>query len=178
MTIVPVETMVLDESSLESLSNASEGPALALGSEVGGYQLLRRLGRGGQGEVYEARSLHKGEYSETVAIKIAPAGGRGNAQPSVLAEARRLMGIRHPGIVRMIGAGRSKGWHYCVMERIQGIPLRTLLTKSKGIPRSVSLEIAIKICDALKYLHGHHRQSPIQALLHRDLKPGNVMVAD
>jgi serine/threonine protein kinase len=162
----------------EVTRNSKPSEGLQLGTLIAGYRLVRLLGKGGEGYVYEASSIRRGEIGRMVAIKVArtPLGRNNKIEPNVLEEARLLMGVRHPGVVRVFTAGHVNGWDYSVMERIDGISLFRLLKKKGSLPLSVCVDVAIQLCDALIYLHGQHVSRPKQALLHRDLKPGNVMV--
>ena len=128
--------------------------------------------------MFSARSLRAEDRGQIVAIKLAPVKTveTQSFEPNVLAEAKLLMGVQHPGVVRVIRAGHVNGWDYSVMEHGEGISLHRFMRRNGAIPLSVCVDISIQICDTLAHLHGHGPIQPKQRLLHRDIKPSNVML--
>jgi serine/threonine-protein kinase len=134
-----------------------------------GYAVLDELGRGGMGVVYRARRLAD---DCIVALKmVAPATG---PHPVALARFQRetaiLRNLTHPHIVSFLEAGEACGLLYFVMEYIDG-PSAAVLVKSSGPfapPRVVTL--GCQLLDALAHAH-------LQGFVHRDVKPGNVLLA-
>ncbi len=144
---------------------------------VGDYRLLRKLGEGGMGIVYEAEQRHP---RRPVALKVIR-GGRlvGEYQVKLFQrEVQALARLKHPGIAAIYEAGRTDdGQHYFVMELVRGIPLLDYvkgcrLTSSQA-PSNLKrrLELFLKICEAISYAHQ-------RGVIHRDLKPANILVAD
>lgn len=120
------------------------------------------------GEVYRARDLRLGRE---VAIKVLPAGAA--SSPDRLSpferEARTVAGLNHPNIVTLFSVENADGIRFLTMELVDGQPLSTLITPG-GLPLSRLLEIAVPMADALVAAHE-------RGVVHRDLRPGNVMVS-
>jgi serine/threonine-protein kinase len=139
----------------------------AVGTRFGRYELLKRLGAGGMGEVFRARDhdLHR-----DVAIKFLPA--RFVADPDRLArftqEARAASSLNHPAIVTIHEIGETAGLPYIVMELVEGRTLRAVIAEGRMAPRRV-LDLGTQIAEGLAKAHA-------AGIVHRDLKPDNVMV--
>jgi len=142
---------------------AEPAPDLS-GTSLDRYRVTREIGRGGMGVVYEA---HDDKLHRTVAIKVLRArGGDEGGRTRFLREARAAAALNHPNIVAIHDAGEADGRPYLVMEHVAGDSLETRPPAS--IAEAVT--IARQVCDALDHAHG-------RGLVHRDLKPGNVLVA-
>ena len=125
------------------------------------------LGSGGMGEVFKARDTR---LNRIVAIKVLRADltGKLGSRERFESEGRAISGLNHPNICTLYDIGRHEDLDYLVMEYIEGETLANLLARGPlAIPRIV--QIAEQICSAL--VHAHQR-----GLVHRDLKPGNIMV--
>ena len=140
--------------------------------QVGRYTITRLIGEGGMGAVYEAE---QDQPRRTVALKVIKPG---LASPELLRrfaqESQALGRLQHPGIAQIYDAGTADTGYgpqpYFAMEYIRGECLRDYAeTHRLNTPRR--LEIFVKICDAVH--HAHQR-----GLIHRDLKPGNILVDD
>ena len=145
---------------------ADEWPS---GTRVGAYAIVRRLGQGGMGEVYLAHR-DDGTVAQSVAIKRLRQDA---AHPDLLrrfiAERRILARLEHPHIARFLDAGADEaGRPYAVMEYVQGEPI-TIHAESAGLDVDALLGLFIKVIDAVSHAHG-------QLVVHRDIKPGNVLV--
>jgi hypothetical protein len=158
------QTQELDAPTAEApdRARAERGGRVVLGR----YRLLRRLGAGGFGVVWLA---HDERLDRVVAVKRiathdAAAGTR--AQREAKAAAR----LAHPGIVALYESGRDDGAVYLVSELVRGRTLGDLLDEGALSDRDVLL-VGVALCDALAHAHGH-------GVVHRDVKPGNVMVPD
>jgi len=140
---------------------------LAAGTKLGPYEILAPLGAGGMGEVYKARDTR---LDRTVAIKVLPE--HLSATPDLRArferEARAVSSLNHPHICTLYDVGHQDGVDYLVMEHIEGETLSTRLEKGP-LPTPEVLRCATEIADALDKAHR-------QGMVHRDLKPGNVML--
>jgi serine/threonine-protein kinase len=132
------------------------------------YEIRTLLGSGGMGEVYEA---HDRVLNRRVAIKV--------IHPNVpadylLREGRALAAIRHPGIVAVHAMGRHGDSGFLVLERVLGLSLDRMLEdrRKRGEPFAVAeaIELLIAMADGLSVVHR-------AGLAHRDIKPGNVMLA-
>ncbi|MCB9886019.1 MAG: protein kinase [Planctomycetes bacterium] len=135
---------------------------------LGDFRIVRELGRGGMGVVYEAwqRSLDR-----RVALKVlAPALV---AEPASVARFRReaaaVARLRHPGIVEVFGFGCDDGRHWFAMELIDGEPLHRCADQHRS-PRA-AIDLVAQVADALQHAHA-------AGLVHRDVKPANVIVRD
>ncbi len=137
------------------------------GARIGPYEVLARLGAGGMGEVYRARDtrLHR-----EVAIKrLAPdLAGASEARARLLREARLLASLSHPNIAAAYGFEESGGADFLVMELVAGENLADRIARAPLAWRD-ALDVALQIAAALGAAHE-------RGLVHRDLKPGNVIV--
>jgi serine/threonine protein kinase/Tfp pilus assembly protein PilF len=147
--------------------STKEGSASVIGTTLAHYAILSRIGAGGMGEVYRAKDLRLGRE---VAVKVLPAELA--ASPERLArlerEARTVAGLNHPNIVTLFSVEDEEGVRFLTMELVEGQTLSTLVTPG-GLPLPRILELAIPLTDALVAAHA-------KGVIHRDLKPGNVMV--
>ena len=139
------------------------------GQVVGGCRIGRKLGQGGMGAVYEAEHV---ALAKRVAIKvIASAAGPTNALVQRFQrEARAAARLQHPNIVAVFDVGHDKGFHYIQMEFIEGRSVRDLIADE-----SLDLDESVRILrESLKGLEAAHQQN----LVHRDIKPDNILVSD
>ena len=140
---------------------------LAAGTRLGPYEVLGMIGAGGMGEVYKARDTR---LDRTVAIKVLPPDVSSDPERRARfeREAKTIAGLSHPHICTLHDVGEHNGVTFLVMELLQGEPLADRLVRGR-LPLEQALTIATEIADALA---AAHRQGGI----HRDLKPGNVML--
>lgn len=138
---------------------------------VGNFRIVRQIGKGGMGAVFEALDL---QTSKSVAIKVLHA--RFSGDPEALArflnEGRAMAAVSHPGIVRVLGTGQlgDSGACYIAMEYLRGETLGVRLKRS-GRLRREALLIGKQIADALVAAHKKN-------IIHRDLKPSNIILVD
>jgi serine/threonine-protein kinase len=141
-----------------------------VGSVIGNkYRLLRLLGEGGMGAVYEAEHLGLGSR---VAVKVLhpELARRAGLVERFLQEARVAAQIRSPHVVRVADVDRTAdGQAYIVMDLLVGEPLSGQLQRQRRLPVGTACEYAIQILDALEAAHA-------LGVIHRDLKPENVFV--
>ena len=142
--------------------------ALNSGSVVGGYRLLRPLGRGAQSTVYLAESV---ATAMPVALKVValPATGEGAARAAFLRGAETARRLVHPGIVALYGAGIDGKLAWLAMEPVPGGDIERYTLARRLLPLPLVLAIGRRVAEALAY--AHH-----QGVVHRDLKPANVLV--
>lgn len=138
-----------------------------LGEKLGGYRLLRRIGEGGMGAVYEAEQDNP---RRRVALKLIRTGF---SSPDVLKrfrkEAQVLGSLQHPCIAAVIEAGFSnEDQPFLAMEYIEGQSL-TDYARDKDLTNRDRLELVRRVCDGVE--HAHQR-----GVIHRDLKPANILV--
>ena len=142
---------------------------LATGTRLGPYEILALLGAGGMGEVYAARDTR---LDRDVAVKVLSAEVA--SDPERIArfkrEAKAVAALNHPNIVTLYDVEETGVTRFLVMERISGRPLSELI-EPEGLPLGRILEVAIPIAEELAAAHE-------KGVVHRDLKPGNVMVTD
>jgi formylglycine-generating enzyme required for sulfatase activity len=133
---------------------------------IGDFEIAREIGRGSMGIVYEAIQVSLGRR---VALKVFPAHGRSEqAVERFKREAGAASKLVHPGIVPVYAIGEDESFHYYAMKLVEGKTLRELIYTDK-IPPERSAKIAKKIAEALDYAHK-------QGVIHRDIKPTNVIV--
>jgi serine/threonine-protein kinase len=149
-------------------SRTAETPADLSGRTLGGFQVVRRLGAGGMGQVYLARQL---SLKRPVALKLLKADLTRN--PTALkrfeAEAHAVAKLNHPNIVQVYEFGEHGGLHYMALEYVDGRNLREYLAR-KGPPElPVALSIMRQVATALQKAHE-------QGLVHRDIKPENILI--
>ncbi len=135
-----------------------------IGTTLLHYTVEERLGKGGMGTVYRARDT---ELNRTVAIKIIEITGA-EARARLLHEARAAAALNHPHIVTIHGVQQQGDVAFIVMEHVAGVPLDRAVP-AEGLPLAQALRCAADIADALADAHA-------QGIVHRDIKPGNVMV--
>jgi serine/threonine protein kinase len=140
-----------------------------IGAQIAGYRVEREIGRGGMAVVYCARDLR---LDRTVALKLlAPELARNDTfRRRFTHESRVAAAIDHPHIVPIFEAGEMDGVLYIAMRYVSGLDLRALLDRDGPLPVATALRIAAQVASALDAAHEHD-------LVHRDVKPGNILVA-
>jgi tRNA A-37 threonylcarbamoyl transferase component Bud32 len=149
-----------------SMASAPQTPPLP--AALGRFRVLRRLGAGGMGIVYEAE---QNSPRRNVAIKVVRGGPHVDDHRLRLfqREAHALARLRHPAIAAIYEAGRSDdGQDFFAMELVQGLPLNVFVKSTVRAGRR-NLELFCKICDAIHYAHQ-------RGVIHRDIKPSNIVV--
>src|SRR5215813_13102319 len=141
--------------------------ALAIGTQLGLYEITALLGKGGMGEVYRARDL---KLKREVAIKILPE--EFSRDPDRVSrfqrEAEVLASLNHPNIAAIYDLEEANGSRLLVLELVDGETLADRIERGP-IPIEEALDIAKSICDALEAAHE-------KGIVHRDLKPANVKI--
>lgn len=136
------------------------------GDRLGPYQILNLIGAGGMGQVYRARDTRLGR---TVAIKILSTEiDSSTSREQFDREARAISSLSGPNICTLYDVGTQDGRAYLVMEYLEGETLAERLSRGP-LPLQKVLEYAIQIAEGLDATHR-------QGLIHRDLKPGNIML--
>ncbi len=141
--------------------------ALAPGIKLGPYEILAPLGAGGMGEVYRARDSRLGR---DVAVKVLPQHLSSNAEVRARfeREAKTVSSLNHPNICVLHDIGREGDIDYLVMELVDGETLAARLARG-ALPAADVIRIGSELADALDRAHR-------AGVVHRDLKPGNVML--
>ncbi|MFM2121038.1 MAG: hypothetical protein RL722_2506, partial [Pseudomonadota bacterium] len=138
-----------------------------LGQTLGAWQIVRTIGQGGMGEVYEVRRAD-GSFEGRAAAKLLRRGLDSAAVLDRFAQEQRVLArLSHPHIARLFDAGRSAdGLPYFVMELVEGQPIDQACLR---LTLDQRLALFLQLADAVAHAHRH-------LLVHRDLKPGNVLV--
>src|SRR5262249_6120534 len=147
---------------------ATTRPTMSVGSRIGPYELLSRLGAGGMGDVYRARDSQLGR---DVAIKLLPSIFL--SDPDRLArferESRILASLNHPNIAAIYAVEPVDASRALVLELVEGPTLADRLAKGP-VPLAEALPIARQIAEALEAAHE-------KGIIHRDLKPANIKLS-
>jgi len=137
---------------------------------IPGYQILEKLGAGAMATVFKARQL---SLDRVVAIKVLPKRLSENPEyvERFYKEGQAAARLNHPNIVQAIDVGSASGYHYFVMEYVEGKTVYDDLSKNQVYSEPEALNIIVQMAEALQ--HAHER-----GLIHRDVKPKNIMITD
>jgi serine/threonine protein kinase len=141
--------------------------SLPLGTRLGRYEILSKIGEGGMGEVYLA---HDKQLERSIALKILPAAVAANEERMrrFIREARAAAALNHPSIAHTYEIGESGGTNFIAMEFVDGVTLREKIHSGQTDLVKL-LEYLIQVAAGLTKAHQ-------AGIVHRDLKPDNVMV--
>jgi tetratricopeptide (TPR) repeat protein len=168
-TVAPgVVSALLRELARAPEEPAGRFPALRPGQVVGRFELVRELGRGGFGVVFEARDRELGREVAFKALRIG--GDAALKEDRLLREAEAAARLSHPNIVTLFDVGRCEHGAYLVMELLRGGTLAERLAGG-AVPLPEALRIAREVAKALAHAHG-------RGVIHRDLTPGNVFLCE
>src|SRR5262245_28690644 len=139
---------------------------LPSGTHFGRYEIVAPIGAGGMGEVYKA---HDTELRRDIAIKILQGTvADRNSWDRFRREARTASSLSHPNICAVYDVGESEGRPFLVMELLDGVTLSQYLADGP-LEAAIAIALAVQIADALEAAH-------LKGIIHRDIKPGNVMI--
>jgi len=152
-----------------------------IGKTLGEYLILEEIGRGGMGMVYLAEHIR---LKEKYALKILPEAVCDDPDfvERFFIEARVMARLDHPHIVRVFNMCKEEGVYFLVMDYISGpedrsYNLHDLLTARGGkLPPDELKEITLQICQALRYAHDFQDEEVKDGVIHRDLKPFNILI--
>jgi tRNA A-37 threonylcarbamoyl transferase component Bud32 len=141
-----------------------------LGQRIGQYRIVASLGHGGMGHVFRAVRADR-QYEAEVAIKLIRGGYDSDLlRKRFLAERQILAGLSHPNIARLLDGGATEtGQPYLVMELVKGVPIDVHCAQIRASLAN-RLELFLAVCGAVACAHRH-------LVIHRDLKPKNILVA-
>lgn len=165
--VASIEKIKIDE------QVASDGSATLAGRELkqlGDFRIVREIGRGGMGIVFEA---HQESLDRVVAIKVLPKQSLldDEALERFRTEATTAAAMHHANIVPIYGTGESEGSHYLVMQLVDGESLDTIISSDNELECQEVARIGMQIADAIAYSHA-------VGVLHRDIKPANILIED
>lgn len=153
---------------LDALSQFQESKSPPLPPSLGPYVLLKELGAGGMGEVYQGRHKTSGELA---AVKIIRRSR--SSSPAFLErfqrEAAALTRLQHPNIVSIYHVGHDGDWTFIAMEYIEGESLADYLGRHGPLPSSTTIRIFAAVARGLAHVHQYQ-------WLHRDIKPQNILI--
>lgn len=145
-----------------------------MGQQLGNYDILNELGRGGMGVVYKATDLKLGRVvaiKELLVSNAMPEVERQDTVERFRREAMAAARMAHPNIVTVYDYGQDGDRHYMAMELLEGKSLGDYLDKKTKFTIQQVVDISVQICAALDYAHQ-------AGVVHRDIKPDNIMLAD
>lgn len=146
---------------------------MVLPCDFGPYRLIGLLGEGGMSRVFAGHRLGPGGAHQAVALKVlkpdAPKLGQLLSTEAELASA-----VRHPNVVDVLDAGSIDGVPFIAMEHVGGLTLRQLLARAP-LPQTAALDVLLQVASGLAALHEVPHEDGV-GLVHRDLKPTNVLV--
>ncbi|MHC4532654.1 MAG: serine/threonine protein kinase [Planctomycetota bacterium] len=162
-----VELGYITETQAERLKTGIK-ESKAAAHQIPGYKIVGKLGAGAMAVVYKARQL---SLNRMVAIKILPKRFTENPEyvERFYKEGQAAGRLNHPNIVQAIDVGEAGGYHYFVMEYVEGKTIADDLAAGKVFEEAEALDMIIQVANALAHAH-------TQSLIHRDVKPKNIMI--
>lgn len=161
----------LDEAAIETSSSFADGVELgvAIGSMIGRYKLLEKIGEGGFGEVYVAEQLQP--VRRRVALKLIKLGmDTRQVVARFEAERQALAMMEHPNIAKVLDGGATElGRPYFVMELVRGAPINQFCD-DQNLSTPERLDLFMQVCNAIQHAHQ-------KGVIHRDIKPSNILVS-
>ncbi len=162
----PVEDLARGGAAQHLARSLAEDEAFAAPEHIGRYRIIRTIGEGGMGMVYEAE---QDDPRRRVALKVVRPGLAGrHVLQRFRAEAQVLGRLTHPGIARIYDAGTAGDQPFFAMELVQGRAI-TDYARASLLDTRARLALLADVCDAVEHAHRH-------GVIHRDLKPANVLV--
>lgn len=164
-----VQSGYITRSQVQRLNMAMEDDSMYRpAQQIPGYQVLGKLGQGAMATVFKAKQL---SLDRIVAIKVLPKRLSENREfvDRFYKEGRAAAKLNHPNIVGAYDVGEAMGYHFFVMEYIDGKTVYDMLKDAKPIEEKEALGIVVQVAKALQHAHN-------KGLIHRDVKPKNIMI--
>lgn len=158
-----------DSGPLDQPVVAAPEPNPYAGRRIGRWEILRELGRGGMGVVLLARR-DEPDFEQLAAIKVSRISFQSESFARRFQEERRILAmLEHPNIARLLDGGVAEdGTPYLVMQYVEGVPLSDYCAAHR-LDFRARIELLLQVCAAVQYAHEN-------LVVHRDIKPGNVLV--
>lgn len=133
------------------------------------YEIVEEVGSGGMSVVYKAKCHVLNRYVAIKVLKPEFADDKSFVSKFRI-EAQSAAGLSHPNIVNVFDVGEENGFHYIVMELVEGITLKEYIQQNGRLPYATALNFITQICSGIEVAHEHHT-------IHRDIKPQNIIVS-
>lgn len=158
--------------------------AVGRGSFLSRFEVLRKIGSGGMGEVYLARMKGLGGFEKRVALKriLAGVAKAPNGVEMFLSEARLAARLSHRNIVQIFDVGHERGEFYIALEYVDGLDLRSIYDLCKQtnqlVPAAIAMQLIADIAAGLGAAHGHvEPDGTSHVIVHRDVSPHNILIS-
>lgn len=168
LTDILIKNGFVTASQLDRLLNPSEDSGARTLQQIPGFQIMQKIGAGAMATVYKAKQL---SLDRIVAIKVLPKRLSENPEfvERFYREGRAAAKLNHNNIVQAIDVGENGGYHYFVMEFVDGITVYDELVKSRVYEEKRALDVITQVGMALEHAHA-------RGFIHRDVKPKNIMI--
>ncbi len=155
-------------SQLKRLPNPSEDSGARQLQQIPGFQIMQKVGAGAMATVYKAKQL---SLDRIVAIKVLPKRLSENPEfvDRFYKEGRAAAKLNHNNIVQAIDVGESGGYHYFVMEFVDGVTVYDEMARDRGYDEQRAIDVIIQVARALEHAHA-------RGFIHRDVKPKNIII--
>jgi len=166
---VLIEEGYLTKSQLSRIQHSADDDSMYRpAQQIPGFQILKKLGQGAMATVFQAKQI---SLDRIVAIKVLPRRMSENREfvDRFYREGRAAARLNHPNIVQAIDVGEAGGYHYFVMEFIDGCTVYDKISDGRPMPEEEAVRIALGTAKALEHAHA-------RGFIHRDVKPKNVML--
>lgn len=133
------------------------------------YEIIEEVGSGGMSVVYKAKCHVLNRFVAIKVLKLEFSDDKSFVNKFRI-EAQSAAGLSHPNIVNVFDVGEENGYHYIVMELVEGITLKEYIQQNGRLPYAVALDFVTQICSGIEVAHENNT-------IHRDIKPQNIIVS-